>query len=436
MASAAVTQPPETFTAQSAALIVNAFVRADISPPEGLLRYVASVADLLQPTDFSPQAIATLVNSYTRVFAPADGGNVEPMAARLVQKMALITQQRCAVLDVHAIAVLTNGFARTVGWVGASLDPELYHGMGTRFLALTEDGNRATGLVGAGQGSVVGCQELAMLFGGFVKVGHMTPELMQRLTSIALRLPKDAFNARDAVNIAHAISRCSLPVSRPLLDHIQDAALFSRPAYTDKSLAGAGLGALHPLDGAKGDKLGDWNINTACMMVAALARLGCWHAGLFDMLAQVLASVSAAPSSSSPSPHGQLPPAAASSPADPGNAGSAPDAVDTLSLLSAAAAFRTGGTGSLSGGAEGPEYGEARGRELLERSFDVIEGVIRGGILANACSREVRRSQCGKWRVNSCLLSAVCCFVLEAHNSTPTGVRGRVFWASAMGWVC
>lgn len=229
-----------------------------------------------------------------------------------------------------------------------------------------------------------------MLLGGFVKVGHMTPALMHRFTSLAMRLPNEAFNARDAVNVVHALSRSCAPVPRPLLHHMCEAALLSRPTYVDKPIGDGALVALPP-DGAgvRGDRHAGWSTNTACMMAAALARLGYWHPALFDMLAQVL-TFPAAPhaSSSSTADHSSSRPAG-SPPADPDRARNAPDAVDTLSLLSAAAAFRAGGSSILLSGDEGYCSTDAGGRADLEMSFEVIDGVIRRGILANTRAREV-----------------------------------------------
>ena len=89
--------------------------------------------------------------------------------------------------------------------------------------------------------------------------------------ALAVALPHDAFNARDVVNIAHALSRSSLPVPPQLLAHLREAALLSLPAAVE-ALAARDAGGE-----AGGVRLGDWHTNSACMMVAALARLGYWH---------------------------------------------------------------------------------------------------------------------------------------------------------------
>ena len=93
--------------------------------------------------------------------------------------------------------------------------------------------------------------------------------------ALATELPHDAFNARDVVNIVHALSRT--PLAAPphllqhLLQHLREAALTSLPA------AAAALAACDAGGGAACGGPGDWHTNSACMMVAALGRLGYWH---------------------------------------------------------------------------------------------------------------------------------------------------------------
>ena len=88
MAAAAAVHPPSAFTHQTCALILNAFTRAGQDAPEDLKRYLAAVIDSLDPQNLSPQALATIVNAYTRVppshtgSSAGGGGGVEWGGAR------------------------------------------------------------------------------------------------------------------------------------------------------------------------------------------------------------------------------------------------------------------------------------------------------------------------------------------------------------------
>ena len=45
---------------------------------------------------FSPQAVATLVNSYTRVLMPNELGQVDAVVERLLRRMVVVIQVLCA----------------------------------------------------------------------------------------------------------------------------------------------------------------------------------------------------------------------------------------------------------------------------------------------------------------------------------------------------
>jgi hypothetical protein len=133
MAAAAKLHPPSGFTHQTCALILNAFTRAGQNAPEDLQRYLAAVIDSLEPQNLSPQALATIVNAYTRA-TPTDpgssaavGGGVsrggarekggdDEYVVRLLLKLARASVLLCDEMDLHAISVLVNAFARTSHW--------------------------------------------------------------------------------------------------------------------------------------------------------------------------------------------------------------------------------------------------------------------------------------------------------------------------------
>lgn len=51
---------------------------------------------------FSPQAVATLVNSYTRVLVPNDLGQVDAVVERLLRRMVVVIQVLCAAVYLNA----------------------------------------------------------------------------------------------------------------------------------------------------------------------------------------------------------------------------------------------------------------------------------------------------------------------------------------------
>ena len=51
---------------------------------------------------FSPQAVATLVNSYTRVLVPNELGQVDAVVERLLRRMVVVIQVLCAAVYLNA----------------------------------------------------------------------------------------------------------------------------------------------------------------------------------------------------------------------------------------------------------------------------------------------------------------------------------------------